>query len=328
MAIIKHIEQIEKIVGVYSDVDLSQIEVFLEEVEQEYIVELLGETFYDLLEEKKIYEGDEEKLVRQIAKPVVTLAFLKAIPQLNVGISAQGLVVTNSDGVAPASEVRTVDLKRSFLDLGHRRIDGLIRYLEKNKAKYDELELPIFGDKTSHFLKNADEFDEVIRIEKNRYVFLKMLPLIRDNERKVIKKVFGETLYDLIITSFKDAAGLAVTYKPLVPFVRDFLAFQTYADSLIDLGLLVDDRGVTVFNSNYAETVNVRKPADKNDVSEIKRRNEEKAKDALNELIDYLNTNVDAFVDFKESSFYKKVTAGDEDTTAGKPMVGDGFVGF
>lgn len=332
MAIIKHIEDIQAVVGVYSDLQFDQIKVFVEEVEEEEILPLLGEEFYNALAEKNMYQGLEAELVKRIGRPVVTLAFLAAIPQMNVGISAQGLVVSKTESIAPASEVRTTDLKRSLMNNGHKRLDTLIRYLEKNKdeADFSEMELPIQAEKTSYFLVNAEEFNEAVFIDKNRYVFLKLVPLMREVEMQVVKSVLGDALYTAIIDSFKSESGLAEAYKPLLIYVRKLLAYQTMADGIIDFGIKIDERGITVFNSNYAETVNVRKPVEDAELIRFQRKHQDKASEWLKLLIAFLNSKAEEadYAAFKESEYYEEEETAEESSGSASPIRGDGYVGF
>lgn len=332
MAIIKHIEDIQAVVGVYSDLQFDQIKVFVEEVEEEEILPLLGEEFYNSLSDKDMYEGVEAELVKRIGRPVITLAFLAAIPELNVGMSAQGLVVSKTESVVPASEVRVMKLERSLLNNGHKRINALIRYLEKNKGEqaFSAMELPTQAEKTSYFLKNTEEFNEVVFIEKNHYVFLKLVPLMREVEMQVIESVLGDAFYTTVIDSFKSQEGLAEAYKPLLIYVRKLLAYQTMADGIIDFGIKMDKNGITIFNSNYAETVNVRKPVEDAELVRFQRKHQDKASEWLKLLIAFLNgkANEADYADFKQSEYYEEEEATEESSGSASPISGDGYVGF
>lgn len=334
MAIVKDIESVNEVIATYADLNFKKIQPFVTDVEEEYIIDFLGETMYSALAIKETYEDDELELVKEIGKPVVTLAMLKALPSLNLGISAQGLVVTNSEKLAPASQNRTEDLKRSLLDMGHKRLDALLKFIDANKEKdaYSDLDQSAIYSSHCYFLPNAAAFDKHVRIDKSRYLYVKMLPEILEVESSTVKEILGDTLYDELILAYKSEPGLSANQLKLEPYCASIIAHLAFAESLLPLGIQVDDRGVTLFNSNHSETVNIAKPVEEGTIQSLEMRHRSKAQKKIEDLIQFLHKNIDDYSSFTDSDKYSDVNTGEDvPTSAGSRIFGadeGGFVGL
>lgn len=314
MAIVKDIEAVNEVITVHSDLDFKTLEPFVYDIEQKYILPIIGETLYEVLSADEMFDDEEQALIEQITKPVVTLAFNASIPYMNVGISGSGgLVVGGGEHERPASQTRTEDLKRATLNDGHNRIDQLMRFIEKNIADYDIDLTAIYGE-VSHFLPTSKSISKFVPLEENRFVFMKMVPVLHEIERSVLTEVLGETLYIEVFDSFESEGGLDSSYETLVALCAPVLSHLTFAEALLAIGLSVDDRGITIFNTNYAETVDVRLPAGANDVSALKNRHNTLGSKAIGKLVDYLNANTDTFTAFTESKKYVANVVADDST--------------
>jgi hypothetical protein len=302
MAIVKDIEDVQKVIPCHSDFSFDQLEPYIPDVERQYILPIVQKELFAILEKDKL-SATNKRLVAEINRAVVTLAFNKAIPYLNVGISGSGgLVVGGGEFEKPASQNRTEDLKLSTLTDGHNRLDSLIEFIEENNADYNiDLNL-VYGD-TSFFVPNAKALSKYAPIRNNRFVFMNMVPILRESEEG-LEDLFGSTFYNEIITSYKSQTGLDDKYSSVVKYAAAYLSYLSFSEALIEIGLLVDSRGVTVFNNNYAETVSVQLPAGPNNVSELKQRYADKASRSVAKLVSYLNENVADFDNWKESKHY------------------------
>lgn len=304
MAIVKDIDSVKDVLSVHSDLDFNALKSFVNDVELKYILPILGKTLYTELSDNVNFTGIKKELVEQITIPVVTLAFHQAIPYLNVGVSGSGgLTVGGNEYEKAASQVRTEDLKRATLNDGHNRLDTLMQFIEDNATAL-EINYANLQKVTSHFLPNAKAISNYVPLEQNRFIFSKMIPVLKNLETTVLPNILGHTLYDLVVTSFEAEVGLDSQYETLAALCAPILAHLTFSESLLAIGLTVDERGITIFNSNYAETVNVRVPAGANNITALKNRHESLAEQSIQSLVTYLNANVVTFPSFTESIKY------------------------
>lgn len=332
MAIVKKIEDLKKVLTVQGDFDFDQIAPFVPEAEQEYIVDILGVDLYNDINTKSNHPTVIKALVEQISLPVCTLSTFEAIPFLNVGFSANGLVVSKGDHHAPASQTRTEDLKRLMLDLGHKRLDYLLRYIEQNKTAIDAVtdyavldQTAIYGNQ-SFILKNALAFNEWVDINKSRWLFVKMLPTLRNVQGVVLPELIGNAFYAYLKTTAASVVGLSVKELLLLPMLQEYLANQVFADSLISLSMNVDDRGITIFNNNYSQTVNVALAAPPERIKELRNDKLQIANNAMNRLLAFLNKNAVDYPIFMASDWYVDPNAVSD--ANGDVVSGEGYSGF
>lgn len=299
MAIVKDFDEIKKIVTMNSDVRMQHVMPYIEDVEQEFILPILGNTFYTAMEGKNRYTGQEQKLFEHITNAVVPLALYIGTDSINVGISSQGLVVTKDDESAPASEVRAEKFKRSNMNLGHRRLNRLIQFVVANIDDFGDLDKAEWDATQPVFMTGLKEFNSYADIGNNYFIYLKMCPIMQRIENRILNNYLGDALFTYVKSNLGDA-----NVKNLLPYINEVTANKAFEKSIEELALNIDERGVTIFNNNYAETVNVRQPIKANRMAELKKSKASAAQDAVDALLNYLQINVGTFSDYESSAFY------------------------
>lgn len=327
MAIVSNIDDVRDIISIYAGMDFDSLKPFIDYVEEDNIVELIGEDLYDTLSEDTTHNEVNEALRKKIAAAVVPLAFYDAAPTLDVGIGPGGFTVQKTDsGISPASQARVVAFRRSQLDVGHKRIDSLLRFIEKNKEDYPDLDQSALESKMSYIIRDAKIFNDQVRINNSRYLFIKMLPIMQEKERNIIAPILSSSLYETIIASEK-AGSTTAANKKLIPYLRRILANLTFADALTELAINIDDRGITLFNGNATEAVNVQLPAPPNYIQDLKESKMAKAQFEIDQLVELLNANSSDYPGFENSTYYVEESL-DDDEGANGIISGEGWSSF
>ena len=106
-------------------------------------IAVLFDTMENFIDQLSIATKRKEPLKKMVSEYAVTVAFLTAIPELDTIVMKGGIVVTNADGVTPASQFR---VERLITELKERR-DILLRCI------HTELRSPSYANASPLILR-------------------------------------------------------------------------------------------------------------------------------------------------------------------------------
>ncbi len=121
------------------------------DVQDEYLVPVMGKTFYDNFKERYLDDdltADEKKLLPLIKKAVAFLTIGRACSELPIKITDKGLLINRYNNTQeydqqdPASAARIDYLQEDILEKGRRKLSELTAELVANASLYTEFVPP------------------------------------------------------------------------------------------------------------------------------------------------------------------------------------------
>lgn len=279
-----------------SSFKFDDIKPSIEIVEIDQIKKILGSTFYTGFHSRyqsNTLSGDETNLLPYVQRALANLSLLVLIPQINVMFTNGGIVTAQSANTVSASMYKVEELKESCHYLGHKAMEQLIDYLVTNKALYsDYASGDGYTEASECFINSATEFSKYYNIQNNRWIFWNIKTIMKRLEEDRIKTSLGTTLYDAIKLEIKNNS-VSATNQKLFPFIKAAMANLTIAEAIIEMGLLMDHRGITLFTSGTTNSaaINLRNPAPRVNMDLAKERCEKNGEAKMQELDEFLYNN-------------------------------------
>lgn len=240
MAIITTLEVFQKYVSVSGTLNLTTINPFIEDAQENYLREFLGET---LLVELNDYAEDPtklptwtgggeaaslNKLLPYVQCALAKFALVLASPSLDLKVTDGGFSVTLNQNMAPASSDRVKRFTDGMLKQGYDNIETLLRYLEKYKVSYPSW---VAGEgytiHTKYFINSADEFNKHVDIGNSRLRFRAMRTTMENVEMLQVEPVISTELAAVIKTQVKDC-NLSPANLKILLYIRKAVANLTY----------------------------------------------------------------------------------------------------
>lgn len=230
---------------------IEDLQPVLNEVEQEYLAEqVMGQDQYDELH--LAYQDDElapeqQTLLEKCRPAIVGLALHRYTGEANVEFTSGGLAVTgNSDKRAPASEWRTRDFERKQLRSGMRGLDVLVNFLVEHVDDYPSYaDSDLYAQLIAGFVRTTADFNQRVNIGNSGYLFARMKPSIARAEKGPVQDTLCSTaLRDDLITK-RNGGTLSAAEQEVVDLVLLSATHLAMADSIVELSLTLDDRGIT-----------------------------------------------------------------------------------
>jgi len=300
-----------------SDVKVSTIDNHLLTSEEDFLLPILGSAFFDEMiikyADQPNMTTDEKALLVHMQRSEVELAGWMAVDDFNVSFGSAGLTVLNDkqSGIAPASEARTEKLKLSLKRRGLKSIDRMIGYLYANPASFDTWKLSsAFGDGLEYFINTPEEFQNFHDINNSRFLYIKMLPTMKNVEQQSILTTICQPLFDEIKAEIK-ADTLSPKNVALLQYIRPAVANATFSKSVIPLGIRVDKFGISMFNNSFSGSFVSRQQPATDLITKLIDAAYNDGQFWLKELKDFLQQNADIYPLYKDSACYTDTTADD-----------------
>lgn len=300
MALIKNIEDFKKFVpGTAKAIPYDKISSFIELAEIEVVKKLLGDTFYDGLNDRYNTEpsaltNNEKKLMPYIQRGIANMAFWYWIPYGNITVSSGGeLGVFESATLKPASAFKVKQISNAALNIAHKSFELLIDYLVKNKSLYsDYASSNAYAEAKDSFINSATEFTNFFSIRNNRWIYWNIKPIMTRLEEDLIKPRTGESLFDELKNQIK-LDNVTDENKAILRFIKYAVANMTIAESILELGLNIDQYGLTVNTSGTtnSQEVDLKNPAPALNQGILRDKCERVGLQKLKELDNYLREN-------------------------------------
>jgi len=164
-------------------------------------------------------------LVKHIQLPVAYYAYAAFAAHTDVSHGEDGRKVTiDIENQKMAWEWMIDRDDEAIINKAHKTTDRLIAFLEKNADDFPAWKNS--GERKAAnglLLSSAKIFNEIFPIDNSRRFFLKIIPFVREAERKHILPVLGKEKYDEI----KAALEAGTDTPDLLPLIRVPLAYYT-----------------------------------------------------------------------------------------------------
>lgn len=196
--IFKDIQQIRDYITVDISSTLNVVAPYLSQAEK-YVRDIVGDELYDLLVDY-VQNGlganeDYDNLLPYCRLPLANFGYLLAVDKINVNVGQTGITVTVSNNVEPASQWRIDQFKKSLEDAGYAALEELLKFLEKNVAKYTQwTSSNAYSYQRKYFINNASDFQFFTEKNISRLEFLKMKEYIKLSEVQ-IQGIVCDTLF-------------------------------------------------------------------------------------------------------------------------------------
>ena len=243
MAIITSIEVFKKYVNVSGTLNIDTIKPFVNDAQQAYLKEFLGETLLDELDAFRAsisnvpaWDGATSQEVATRLNnllPYVECALAKfslfmASPFMDLKVTDSGFGVINNQGVSPASSDRVARFTQATLKAGYDNVETMLRFLEKYKSQYPSW---VAGEGYTiyhkYFINSAEEFNKHVNIDNSRLKFRQMLVTMENVELLQIEPVISPELAEAIRTEAKEG-DLSADNLKLILYIRKACANLTY----------------------------------------------------------------------------------------------------
>ncbi len=228
----KGTDELKKLTGfLYASVNFENIKTDVQ-LQEEAMIELIGQAVYDRA--RTYYKTDDfnpdgtelnDKLVQYLRLPIAYYAIHDYQAHTDVSHSGDGRKIKiDADNEKLPWEWMIHRDDEATLNKAHKTTDRLIAFLEKNQEQIAEWKNSE-AQKTARslFINTAKQFEEIFPIDNSRRFFLKILPFIKEAERKHIRPVLGNELFDDIKTAIK--TGDFTDYEDTLAYIRMPVAF-------------------------------------------------------------------------------------------------------
>lgn len=308
-----------------STLGLKDIQPMIENFVSPYLKnEILGEATYSQLNDS--YNNDvtqlnpsKKALLELCQNFIVNETFLRSVGTLNILIGKGGFTVSLAEGVAPASQARTEDLKKTLAQLSAEAEENILRYLEKNKNDFEDWKnSELYTGMHDCLLYSATVFNEVMRIAESRRFYKTVKPLILQHERKA-KQLIGDEMYQRLIEKIK-AGDPTPKQKELIYLLRCGLSRLVMGDALIELPVQITIRGAVLLSTSDRDNTVVETQLTDEEKASKKKHYVTSGNDYLSEAKKIINKNVDE-IDFDQ---YKGSSADNSKAEIRTGIIGDG----
>jgi hypothetical protein len=258
--LIKTLEEVQENVPVSMSSDFDMVAPFLRSAESLYLVKIIGKAQFLELIAAYNYDADAEgagpvpaeELVQAILfaqKVIANLGYYQAVPILSVSIGAGGIQINSSENTKNAFQWQTEDVLDSLQELGFAGIEELLEYLQDHLDIFSAYaESDEYKEQQTFLIRSAAVFSKHYDIDGSRFVYQKLLPLMRRVEVQTMNRIFGEAFYESL-----KAADLSPAKKKLVEnYLQPGVALLTAAKAMVERVITLKDGKVAFnFRGNY-----------------------------------------------------------------------------
>lgn len=333
--IIKDIDTLKKHFPVnHTDKGFRRIVPYIELVQSEYLEPVLGEDLLQVLiteHNDGSQSGSESgstsggstgqclsELLNHAQRACAFLAIYEGFSQLEIQIGLNGITQKPQGAdTSPIFSGQRTDAKLDILKHGMNFLENMIVYMEKNKdanCLSDWADSDERTDMVGHILPTAKTFTQYWGgMGNKRLTYMALKPRMLDVEQTIVQSVLGEDLYEEVFDQLKSELNSA--NAKLMRFLMPMVAKFTAAQGMPELQMHIEAYGVYHFLTERNEkTSQVLKDAKDHRVLAQKQRFTEEAEMHRQDLINYLNANVEEYPLFKESDSYIEEETETDDT--------------
>lgn len=304
----KDISEIKKHVPGNISISLEVLSPRIYSAQEKYIRPLISSAFHNELL-GKYATGDlseeEEELVNRIQYVCAHVAMLESIADMNVNMKQGGITVSVDDKNVAASGARVAELKTARTRDAQQGLDYLLAYLEENAASFTTYEASQERlNERLCFINTTDEINSFLTITINRWVLVKMRPVMRRTQLWYIKTILCQPLYDLMLQRISAREDLE-EYAPLLPFIQRAVAHFSFAEAVEEMGIQIDaNNGAYIEFQKNANEPKQTTPVVDGQLNRLINLNKKLADQSFMELKQHLSDNAADYSLYLESDCY------------------------
>ena len=184
-------------------------------------------------------------LVQHVQLPVALLAYKSYSENADVSHEDSGRKVKiNPDNEKLPWEWMLDRDNAAILRKAYKTTDRLISFLESNSEAIEEWKnSEVRSLMNSLFISSTSQFDSIFPIDKSLRFFLKILPFMKEVERKQIRPILGSEQFTQL-KERKSAGSLTSADRELLEYVNNAIPFLTMSIATKRLSLQVIPEGV------------------------------------------------------------------------------------
>lgn len=248
-------EELKKLIGwLYKSNKFENIAMDIE-LAQEEVAKMIGDEvlqlalnhYHSLFFENSDNEENlfKDKLVKHIQLPVALLAYKSYSENADVSHEDTGRKVkVDADNEKLPWEWMLDRDNAAILRKAYKTLDRLISFLENNADAIEEWKnSDVRALQNSLFISSTSVFDDIFPIDKSLRFFLKILPFMKEVERKQIRPILGAEQFSSL-KERKAADNLSDADNELLEYVNNAIPFLTMSIATKRLNLQVIPEGV------------------------------------------------------------------------------------
>lgn len=268
MALFKTIAECRKYVpSIDANMDFANLKPCIDDAEELFIKDLLGETFYtQLLTDYTEHtdangvnlappnnmNADNLALIPYVQRSLANYAAMFAIDVIGADIGNTGIQESFGTNSRPAPRWKTRRQEERFLHHGDRFAEKLLQYLEKNAgpAKYSAWYADLAANTAMEgFIVHSTRVASLhILINDSRRIFLQLKPKIKEIEQGDIRRILCVDQYDEIVTQIRTGT-LTNANKSLIAQLEPFICRKALHETLPYIRVSITHEGLTMHSS-------------------------------------------------------------------------------
>ena len=257
--------EVKGILGfIYKTINFDNLSPFINLAKEDLIKEILGDTLYTAVENiylNSSYDATqntfETNIVKNVQNVIALGAYMFFVKGNDVQHTNDGRQISVGTNLKPAFSHQIQADDTNLLNIYDKYIELLLRFLNKNlnnallitwknsdqyKVVYNSL------------INTADEFNTYFDIENSYKLFLKLSPIKKRIENKVIKSIIGEVLYDKFMSYILTGAALTDPEVDILEKCKMPIVMLTVAQACILLpAKILPDRIIMLYNNSGRE---------------------------------------------------------------------------
>lgn len=259
MALITTIGEFKKYVDVDANANIVTLTPYIQEAEQLFLVDLIGQSFYDefaalyalsVVPSPTPLSPDNLALLPYLQRCIAYYAQMLALPHLAVTFGDMGMRQHRADDSDAAPRWLQDQLRTKALRSGDTHADKLLEFLEKNAtgSKYATWFTSTYNTKNSgYIIYNTHIASKHIEISNSRRIFLKLRSTIQEIERRFVPRFIGQAQYDELVSQLK-AGSLTTINQQLITKIEPMVCKRALFMRLPYLRVSVADDGLWLYS--------------------------------------------------------------------------------
>lgn len=260
MSLITSVSELKKYVAVDVNLKWNTISPYVDEAEQLYIKDLLGEAFYNsfhtlyqasLPPTNTALSSDNAKLLPYIQRALAYYSQLQAIPNLTVTFGDLGIRQHRAEDSDAAPRWKEEKLLFNALKNGDIHADKLLEFLELNATASNDFQnwftSPANTKMSGYLVYSTEVASKFIRINNSRRVYLALCNTIKELEPRFIPKLVGKAQYDELVTQLQAGTTTATNLK-LVEKVQPIIAKRSLFMQLQFMRVQINENGLFIYS--------------------------------------------------------------------------------
>lgn len=252
--IINSTSDIRLFVPIKDKMSWDAIKPFVEFAEQKYLVPLIGENQYNIIDRlasgtgsdsgSQDQEDKETKLLHLCRRAIANLAMWNGFALLTVQWGDKGAQRVEDGSNKSLYKYQEEELKEQLKNAGHNAIDEILAYLETDIEYFPDFEShETYTNLQSAIIRNTAEFDSIFHINNSRLVFLRMSRFMKVCIDLDLIPTIGKVVYDKIIDEIKKPQP-DIKVSTLLHWLKPALIYYSLARGIKDIGVNITDRMV------------------------------------------------------------------------------------